>query len=44
MLLVGHDEGLSVIDMFPQELTENGEIVVKGPSEAHCWPIWKGEM
>src|SRR6266545_2035585 len=43
LLLIGHDEGLSVLDMFPHEYTENGESVVNGPGEAHCWPIWRGE-
>ncbi|KAJ3487299.1 hypothetical protein NLJ89_g11728 [Agrocybe chaxingu] len=43
MLLVGHDEGLSVLDMFPQQWTEDGDVLTKGPDEAHCWPIWRGE-
>ncbi|KIM46555.1 hypothetical protein M413DRAFT_441642 [Hebeloma cylindrosporum] len=43
MLLVGHDNGLSVLDMFPQEWTEGGEIVTKGPDEAQCREIWRGE-
>ncbi|KAF9559666.1 hypothetical protein CPC08DRAFT_750836 [Agrocybe pediades] len=43
MLLVGHDEGLSVLDMFPQEWTEYGDLVTKGPDEAQCRPVWKGE-
>ncbi|RDB20203.1 hypothetical protein Hypma_012918 [Hypsizygus marmoreus] len=43
MLLIGHDEGLSVLDMFPQEWTEDGRIVVKGPDEAHAYMMWQGE-
>jgi len=43
MLLVGHDEGLSVFDMFPQEWTEGGDIITKGPDEAQCRHIWRGE-
>ena len=43
LILIGHDEGLSVLDMFPQEWTENGGIAVKQPSEAQAYPIWRGE-
>ena len=43
LILVGHDDGLSVLDVFPQESTYRGEVVFKGPSEAQCRPIWKGE-
>jgi hypothetical protein len=43
MLLVGHDDGLSVLDMFPQELSQNGDVATSGPADAHCWPIWEGE-
>lgn len=43
LLLIGHDEGLSVLDIFPQEWTENGEIAVKGPDEAQARAIWRGE-
>jgi hypothetical protein len=43
MLLLGHDEGLSVIDMFPQEWTDTGSITNKGPNEANSYPIWQGE-
>lgn len=43
MILIGHDGGLSVLDMFPQESAYRGELVTKGPSEAQCRPIWKGE-
>ena len=43
LLLIGHDNGLSVLDMFPQEWIEDGEIVTKRPDEARCWEIWRGE-
>ena len=43
IILVGHDDGLSVLDMFPQGSTYSGEVVFKGPNEAQCRPIWKGE-
>jgi hypothetical protein len=43
IILIGHDNGLSVLDMFPQESAYRGESLIKGPSEAQCRPIWKGE-
>ncbi|KAF9481871.1 hypothetical protein BDN70DRAFT_875843 [Pholiota conissans] len=43
LLLIGHDEGLSVLDMFPQEWAETGELITKGPDEAQSRPIWLGE-
>ncbi|KAJ2934537.1 hypothetical protein H1R20_g2572, partial [Candolleomyces eurysporus] len=43
LVLIGHDEGLSVLDMFPQDWTDSGEISVKQPNEALSYPIWKGE-
>ena len=43
MLLIGHDEGLSVLDMFPQEWTDGGNLVTKGQDEAHARVIWEGE-
>jgi len=43
LLLIGHDDGLSVLDMFPQEWTEDGEIVTKGPDEAQSRELWRGE-
>ncbi|KAF5333586.1 hypothetical protein D9611_002740 [Ephemerocybe angulata] len=43
LILIGHDEGLSVLDMFPQEWTENGEIAVKPPNEAQAHFVWRGE-
>jgi len=42
-LLIGHDEGLSVLDMFPQEWSETGGINVKTPDEAQTRLIWEGE-
>ena len=42
-LLIGHDEGLSVLDMFPQEWSESGILINKGPSEAIARQIWVGE-
>jgi len=42
-LLIGHNEGLSVLDMFPQEWSETGGINVKTPDEAQARPIWEGE-
>jgi hypothetical protein len=43
LLLIGHDNGLSVLNMFPQEWTEGGESVPKGPDEAQCREIWRGD-
>lgn len=43
LLLIGHDEGLSVLDMFPQEWNDGGGISVKGPDEAQSRLIWQGE-
>jgi hypothetical protein len=42
-LLIGHEEGLSVLAMFPQEWSEYGDLIEKGPSEAIARPIWTGE-
>ncbi|VDB97104.1 unnamed protein product [Peniophora sp. CBMAI 1063] len=42
LLLFGHDEGLSVLNMFPQEWGEDG-LVSKGPADAQALPIWEGE-
>lgn len=44
LLLIGHDEGLSVLDTYPQEWsdTEAG-IRIQGPEEAVSRPIWYGE-
>ena len=43
IILIGHDDGLSVLDMFPQESVYRGEVVIKTPTEAQSRPIWKGE-
>jgi hypothetical protein len=43
LILIGHDEGLSVLDMFPQEWAQNGGITIKQPSEAQAHLIWRGE-
>lgn len=43
LLLIGHDEGLSVLDMFPEDWTDSGGVAMKGPDEAHAKLIWKGE-
>nr|GAT46467.1 predicted protein [Mycena chlorophos] len=43
LLLIGHDEGLSVLDMFPQDWTDDGGIDMKGPDEARVYSIWQGE-
>lgn len=43
LLLMGTDEGLSVLDMYPQEWTEDGHVHVRGPDEAQARVIWTGE-
>jgi hypothetical protein len=42
LLLIGHDDGLSVLDMFPQEWTDIG-LQTRGPEEAKAHAIWTGE-
>ena len=44
LLLIGHDDGLSVLDMFPHDwiAEENGEDE-KGPADAEARLIWEGE-
>ncbi len=42
LLLIGHDDGLSVLNMFPQEWTDIG-LQTKGPREAEAHAIWTGE-
>ncbi|KAL4247127.1 hypothetical protein ABKN59_001309 [Abortiporus biennis] len=42
LLLIGHDDGLSVLDMYPKEWTETG-LVERGPNDAEARPIWVGE-
>ncbi|KAK7062309.1 hypothetical protein R3P38DRAFT_3492333 [Favolaschia claudopus] len=44
LLLLGHDEGLSVMDMYPQEWNDSGGIDLKGPDEAAVHTIWQGEI
>ncbi|KAJ7265399.1 hypothetical protein B0H12DRAFT_1179995 [Mycena haematopus] len=43
LLLLGHDEGLSVMDMYPQDWNDSGGIDLKGPEEAVVRTIWEGE-
>ena len=42
LLLIGHDDGLSVLNMFPQEWGEDG-LVSKGPADAQAHTMWTGE-
>ena len=42
LLLIGHDDGLSVLDMFPKEWTDRG-LIEHGPNEAQVHHIWVGE-
>ncbi|KAI9068443.1 hypothetical protein FKP32DRAFT_1618597 [Trametes sanguinea] len=42
LLLIGHDKGLSVLDMFPTEWSD-GEDAQKGPADAEARLIWEGE-
>jgi hypothetical protein len=42
ILLIGHDDGLSVLNMYPQEWNEHG-LVTKGPADAQARVIWEGE-
>ncbi len=41
LLLIGHDDGLSVLNMFPQEWTDAG-VQMRGPGEAVAHAIWTG--
>ncbi|PCH40941.1 hypothetical protein WOLCODRAFT_99593 [Wolfiporia cocos MD-104 SS10] len=43
ILLIGHDGGLSVLDMFPREWADEG-LTEKGPADAEAKPIWEGEV
>ncbi|KXN89492.1 hypothetical protein AN958_05654 [Leucoagaricus sp. SymC.cos] len=43
LLLIGHDEGLSVLDLFPREWSDAGGIDVKNPDEAQTRLVWEGE-
>ena len=42
LLLIGHDDGLSVLNMFPQEWSDIG-LQTRGPGEAEAHAIWTGE-
>jgi hypothetical protein len=42
LLLIGTDDGLSVLNLFPSEWTEHG-LTQKGPHDAHSRVIWTGE-
>ncbi|KAI0832696.1 hypothetical protein BC628DRAFT_1414964 [Trametes gibbosa] len=42
LLLIGHDQGLSVLDMFPSDWSDEDE-THKGPSDAEVKLIWEGE-
>jgi hypothetical protein len=42
LILIGHLDGLSVLDMFPHEWTEDG-LTQKDPSEAQTLVMWQGE-
>ena len=42
LLLIGHDDGLSVLNMFPKEWTDSG-LAEKGPNDAEAHPVWVGE-
>jgi hypothetical protein len=42
LVLLGHDDGLSVLNMFPSEWNEHG-LVSKGPGDAQARPVWEGE-
>ncbi|KAF8897886.1 hypothetical protein BD779DRAFT_1608371 [Infundibulicybe gibba] len=43
LLLIGHDEGLSVLELYPHEWDDLGGISLKGPEEAQARSVWKGE-
>lgn len=42
LLLIGTDDGLSVLNMFPKEWTDHG-LMEKGPNDAEAHHIWVGE-
>ncbi|KAI0677279.1 hypothetical protein C8Q78DRAFT_1065862 [Trametes maxima] len=42
LLLIGHDDGLSVLDMFPSDWSDE-DGVEKGPADAEAKLIWEGE-
>lgn len=41
-VLIGHDGGLSMLNMFPKEWTDDG-LSDNGPAEAQAKVIWEGE-
>lgn len=41
-VLIGHDDGLSMLNMFPKEWTDDG-ISHDGPAGAQAKVIWEGE-
>ncbi|KAJ7756727.1 hypothetical protein B0H14DRAFT_3599178 [Mycena olivaceomarginata] len=43
LLLIGHDEGFSVLEMYPQDWNDSGGIDLKGPEDAAVRLIWEGE-
>ncbi|KAJ7034134.1 hypothetical protein C8F04DRAFT_1102359 [Mycena alexandri] len=43
LLLLGTDEGLAVLDMYPQDWDDKGGIEMKGPEDAAVRAIWTGE-
>ena len=42
MLLIGHDDGLSVLNMFPKEWSDEG-LTERGPNDAQAHHILTGE-
>jgi len=42
LILIGHDDGLSVLNMFPKEWTDDG-LSDSGPAGAQARVIWEGE-
>jgi hypothetical protein len=43
LLLIGHDNGLSVLDIVPQEWNEDGTLGNKGPEDAQARVVWEGD-
>lgn len=41
-VLIGHDDGLSMLNMFPKEWTDDG-LSDNGPAGAQAKVIWEGE-
>lgn len=42
VVLIGHDDGLSMLNMFPKEWTDDG-LSDSGPAAAQAKVIWEGE-